>query len=398
MKVVKLESFSTSNHKKSVHHNRLENDTSKKKEVFNPTDVITVDFTRIVDLERIDAHIRSIFDVKKKLIDKKQEALSQTVTVVSTSVREEVLNERYLASLISEINKLEKEIESFNIYFNIAPQLISIYRELLPQNCTRVVGENDIVIEPANEKSFLTIVSQFVELAMRYTAKIKIINKSATIDRCSCGGSTVIVDGNIFCYSCSSKVKTSEYSASGTSFGSDYYRLETFEDALDHIQGRSKKPIPTQVYEAIGQYCKLYNVNEDSLAKEEIISILKKEKLSEFYKSINLIRHTMQGRRLPSYEHIRSLLLERHRLIESEYIQIRKDQNRSNFLNVYFVIRACIQMEAQPLDPDDFIVLTTVEALKDHNRIMHIICDRIKEKQKDDKTIKGNWHFTSITN
>jgi hypothetical protein len=79
-------------------------------------------------------------------------------------------------------------------------------------------------------------------------------------------------------------------------------------------------------------------------------------------------------------------------------MEIRTEQGRNNFLNVYFVIRACIQMEGQPLDPDDFIVLTTVEALKDHNRIMHIICDRIKERQKGDKSIKGSWDFVSITN
>jgi hypothetical protein len=238
----------------------------------------------------------------------------------------------------------------------------------------------------------------FIELAMRYSAKIKVLNKSSSIDKCSCGGSTLIVDGTAFCSNCSSKVKTKEYGSSGSTTGSEYHRLETFEDALDHVQGKSRKPIPPHVYEAIGDYCKKFGVNEESLTKEEIISILKKERLSEFYKSINLIRHTIQGRKLPCYEHIRGVLVERHRLIEMEYMQIREEQGRSNFLNVYFVIRACIQMEGQPLEPDDFIVLTTVEALKDHNRIMHIICGRIRAKQKVDKLIRGNWDFVSITN
>lgn len=399
MKIVKLSSFSTGDPKK-ISNTNPSNDVkgSKRKNTFNHADVITVDFTRIVDLNHIDAHIRDVFNNKKDAFVKKQQALSSISNLVPASTREEVLNERYLESLMIEVKKLETELDAFTPYFELAPQFLDLYKELLPENCTRMVGENDIVIESSNEKSFVTIVMQFVELAMRYTAKIKVVNKSATIDRCSCGGSTVIVDGTIFCSSCSSKVKTKEYGSSGSSSGSEYHRLETFEDGLDHIQGRSKKPIPTQVYEAISRYCDSYRVSEESLTKEEIISILKKDKLSEYYKSINLIRSTIQGRKLPSYEHIRSLLLERHRMIESEYIQIREEQGRNNFLNVYFVIRACIQMEGQPLNPDDFIVLTTVEALKDHNRIMHIICNKIKEKQLVDKTIKGNWDFISITN
>jgi hypothetical protein len=399
MKIVKLSSFSTKDPKNSEEQNlSAPVEKSKRKNILNAGDVITVDLGTIVDLKRIDAHIRDIFNVKKHTFDQKQEALSSGVDLVPLDSREEVLNIRYLQSLMTEVEKLEEELSSFENYFNLAPQFLEMYSELLPENCNRVVGENDIVVKPDFEKSFITIVMQFVELAMRYTPKIKIINKSTTIDRCSCGGNTVIVDGTVFCISCSSKVKTKEYGASGASTGSEYHRLETFEDGLDYIQGRSKKPVPTQVYEAISHYCEMYSVNEEQLTKDEIISILKKSKLSEFYKSINLIRFTIQGRKLPSYEHIRATLLERHRLIEGEYIQIREEQGRNNFLNVYFVIRACIQMEGQPLNPDDFIVLTTVDALKDHNRIMHIICGRIKERQKDDKTIKGRWDFVSILN
>jgi len=399
MKIVKLSSFSTADSKK-IENQALTSppQRGKKKHTLNAADVITVDFTRIVDLKRIDAHIRELFEAKQKIFNKKQEVLSSTMDVTPNSVREDVLNERYLESLLVELDKLERELSAFKTYFDLAPHFIELYTQLLPENCSRVVGENDIVIEPGNEQSFVTIVMQFVELAMRYSAKIKVVNKSTSIDRCSCGGSTIIVDGTVFCSSCSSKVKTKEYGASGSTYGSEYHRLETFEDAFDHIQGRSKKPIPTQVYEAISKHCEVYRVNEESLTKEEIISILKKERLSEFYKSINLIRFTIQGRRLPSYEHIRAACLERHRLIEGEYIQIREEQGRNNFLNVYFVTRACIQMEGQPLDPEDFIVLTTVEALKDHNRIMHIICDKIKERQKTDKTIRGGWDFVSIMN
>jgi hypothetical protein len=398
MKIVKLSSLSSGEPKKSGHAHSQEAPKVVKTKKLDNNDVFTVDFTTIVDLKRIDRHIKEIFDAKKKAFEYKQEALTRSSEVNPTDIKERVLFESYLNSLLNEIQNLEKELSSFDEYFELAPQFLASYTELLPENRSRAVGENDIVVDPTNHKSFLTIAMGFIELAMRYSAKIKVLNKSSSIDKCSCGGSTLIVDGTAFCSNCSSKVKTKEYGSSGSTTGSEYHRLETFEDALDHVQGKSRKPIPPHVYEAIGDYCKKFGVNEESLTKEEIISILKKERLSEFYKSINLIRHTIQGRKLPCYEHIRGVLVERHRLIEMEYMQIREEQGRSNFLNVYFVIRACIQMEGQPLEPDDFIVLTTVEALKDHNRIMHIICGRIRAKQKVDKLIRGNWDFVSITN
>lgn len=398
MKVVKLSSFAKSGSKPIPTGVVPDNKSKPKKKGLNNTDVITVDFTTIVDLNRIDAHVRNIFEIKKKTLESKQQTLMSSGETLENQDSEDVLYTRYLASLFDEIEKLESEILAFDEYFNIAPQFLELYESLLPSNRTKTVGENDIVVDFAHEKPFLSIVTQFIELAMRYTAKIKVVNKTFTVEKCTCGGSTMMVDGTIFCVSCGIKVKSQDQHNGYQSSGSEYHRLETFEDGLDHICGHSRKPIPPHVYESITKHCELFGVSEENLTKQEIIGILRKAKLSEFYKSINLIRHTIQDRKLPCYDHIRSVLLERHRLIENEYMEIRTQQGRNNFLNVYFVIRACIQMEGQPLDPDDFIVLTTVEALKDHNRIMHIICDRIKERQKGDKSIKGSWDFVSIMN
>lgn len=361
-------------------------------------DVISVDLTSTVDLGRIDHHIQAIFKSKMAELEEMKIQLDRAAKATAGSETEEIINTNTLLAILKTIENLEEELCSFEEYFETSPEFLKLYEELAPKKTTRVVGESEIVVDPEKAPGFAMIVSTFLDLAMKFTTKIKIINRSSTVDKCECGGTPIVVDGTPYCSSCNKHVKIKDSSYSGNASGSQYIRMDTFEDAMDEIQGRRKKPIDPSVYEAIKKYSIKYGVSEKDLTKSEILDILKKAKLSEYYKAINLIRHTIQDRPLPCFEDIRTKLRERHRILESQYVSIQHQIGRSNFLNVYFVLRAALQMEGFPVDPEDFISLATEDALKEHNNIMHLLCDNIRKQQKSDSSIQGKWDFVSIMN
>lgn len=370
----------------------------KKKNVIDQNEVIAVDLDGIVDLERIHSHVESIFGSKMKEMRQKKDLLKKLSQLKTETAQEAQINASSFDAISKDFIALRDEVISFENYFKLATYYLEIYKKFIPENNTRSVGENNITIDPENADTFSAIVTEFLQLAMKFTTSVKIVNKSVSIDKCDCGGSPVVLDGVPYCSSCNQRIKTKDASTSSTSSGSQYYRSDTMNEAMDEVQGRRKEPIPPIVYDAISAFCTTLDFSEENLSREEIIDILRKAKLNDYYKSVNLIRHVIQGRRLICFEHLRSKLIERHRLTETEFIAIRDEEGRSNFLNVYFTLRAFLQMEDFPIDPEDFPTLVTTDALKEQNRIMHILCARIREKQRNDDSIRGNWNFVSILN
>jgi rubredoxin len=217
-----------------------------------------------------------------------------------------------------------------------------------------------------------------------------------SIENCQCGGTPYVIDDTAICPDCRKETKLRESSLDSSKGRSDYYRSETFEEYFDEAQGRRKKPIPPEVYQTISSHCSKHNIQEATLTKNDVLRILKQYKLSDYYKSINLICHVLLGTPLPEIQEYRQRCLERHRLIEEEYMEMRQSENRSNFLYAWYVLRACLHMEGYNAKSEDFITLTTREAAIEHNKFMIKICERIRKKQQTDSSIKGNWNFEGL--
>ncbi len=360
-------------------------------------DAIILDLDSVVDLQRVHRHVLSIFGETASKINEKNRELSDIISATYKTIEEEVLAETHEMSLKEEIEMLRDKVRGQDEYLESCIPLLDRYQKLIPEDIRRVVGGDESVISVKNYENFQLVVSQFIDLAMRFSSQIKVIVNSLSIENCPCGGAPIIIDNIAICPQCQSEIKLRESSFGGSkNTRSDYYRSETFEEYIDECQGRRKKPIPTEIYQTISKHCVRHNIPEDTLTKSDIFRILKKYKLSDYYKSINLISHVLIDTPLPDIQKYKAKLLERHRLIEQEYIELRDSENRSNFLYAWYVLRACLSMEGYDAKADDFITLTTRDAAIEHNRFMIKICDRIKEKQKTDSSIKGNWNFTGL--
>lgn len=360
-------------------------------------DTIIIDLATIVDLDRVDRHVLNVFDeISKKLEQKFDEYLNLSVLQFET-VEEEVLAETHKMSLEEDMTQLKSQLKDYPIYFKEAQPLLEQYKQLVPDKSKRVVGENDTNIPIENYAVFQYVIHEFIRIAMRFSPQIKLVMHNIAVENCSCGGTPYVVDNSSFCPLCEKETKLKEGSLNSSKSGrSDYYRSETFEEYFDEAQGRRKKPIPPEVYQTVTNHCAKYKIEEKSLSKSDIYRILKQYKLSDYYKSINLICHVLIGTTLPQIQEYKQRCIERHKLIEQEYMELRESENRSNFLYAWYVLRACLHMEGYESNREDFIMLTTREAALEHNKFMVKICERIREKQKSDSSIKGNWNFEGL--
>jgi hypothetical protein len=388
MKLISLSKFGTAQSSTSKEQ------APTKYQAAHEVECIPVDLTALVDLRKLHEHVLHTFNAKKARYEEKQDLLFDEPPPCKGEL-DQVIARNSRAALLREVTKEEEELERFGEYFEAAKLLLERYGKFV-RNTSRAVGEQDKSIDPAHEKEFSILVIEFVKLAMNFTTSIKIVSRSTSSSQCECGGVISTVNGMAQCSSCQVIMKTKEAGLSQASGGSEYCRTEVFAETLDEIQGKRKKAIAPEVYEIIHHFCDSRSIDVGALSRKEVMEILKRAKLNEYYKSINLIMHVLQGSPLPNFENLREALIGRHRLIEQEYFQIRTDEGRDNFLRTQFVARACLQMEKYPINPDHFTQLSTPEAQYDHNRIMKIICERIKEKQKTDASIRGSWDFEPI--
>lgn len=361
--------------------------------VSTTAETIIVDPSGSVDLNRIDRHVTALFQDMEERQRQQMSSLVALMCAEHATVEEYVMAESYRMRLDADIDVLEKQLKFFPEYVEKSKPLLEKYRELMPNGTRRTLGDEHSVVDAQDHQMFQDVVFEFIRIASQFSPHIKVVSNNIAVQNCSCGGIPYIVDSTSICPQCSKETKLREGTLTfAKGARSDPGRGETFGEYFDEAQGRRKKPIPPSVYQAIETHRKTYSI-QGQLTKSDILRILKKNKMSDYYKSINLIMHVLNGTPLPDIQKYRQRCLERHALIEQEYTEIRREEGRNNFLYAWFVLKVCLFLEGYPIREDEFISLTTRDATIEHNRIMINICNRIRERQKTDATIIGNWDF-----
>lgn len=359
--------------------------------------MIIVDPTKDIDIDRIHEHVMRLYDKVCDEIKVAEQELRKLQKVVFTSIEERVMSESKILALELKIRQLEDEADKYEDYEEEAIRLIAEYLKMIPADRERVVGTEEVIIDSSLYSDFRCVVSEFISLAQQFATDIYIISQQTNVDKCrKCHGNQVLVGSKIHCSACGHVTNLKEGSGSANTVKNEYYRADTFEEHMAQYQGRQRKPIPPEVFQKIADHCKANGLEVAKLTKPQIFRILKKYKLSEYYNSLNSIAHSLTEAPLPDIRKYEKALLERHRLIEQEYMLIRDEEGRSNFLYGWYVLRAFLMMEGCKVNKEDFLTLTTRDALVDHDKLMIQLCARIRERQLTDSNIKGNWVFKGL--
>jgi hypothetical protein len=119
-------------------------------------------------------------------------------------------------------------------------------------------------------------------------------------------------------------------------------------------------------------------------------------KMNNYYKSINLIHHLLTKQPLPDIRKYRKALVERHPKIKQFHNELKVHEQRTNFLNVGYVLRASLIMEGHIGNAEDFVSLSTRDALVSSDRLMIKICQRIKATMTEDELKYQSWDFHGL--
>lgn len=393
-KVFSLADFGSTKSKSAPKHEPKKPVASKPN--FDSSDVIVVDPMKRIDIDRIHEHILSLYDSIVAEMDTVRLELDRLQTVIFSSIEEQVMGENKIRAVRLKLSNLEREAKKYEDYEDQAEVLIDQYVELIPDEKQRVVGGEEDYVESEVYGEFRVIVSQFVTLAQQFATNIQIVSQQASVEKCkNCHANQVMVGTKIHCSGCGHVTNLKQGSAAAA-MKNEYYRSDNFEEHIAQFQGRQRKPIPPEVFQTIRDHCQTHHIELSKLTKAEILRILKRYKLSDHYNSLNSIGHSLIGSPLPDIREYEKALLERHRLVEREYMSIREEEGRSNFLHGWYVLRAFLMMEGYPANKEDFLTLTTRDALVEHDKLMMQMCSRIKERQLTDTTIRGNWNFKGL--
>ena len=366
----------------------------------NSNDIIYVDMNEYIDVDRIHSHIVGLFNTTMNNLQYMQEELDELMEVEATDEADQYLLDSQISAMMESIEKLYQEIQHKSKYPDEAMDLIKTYKSKFGNNRSRIIGSSDSTIPVEDWDIFRLLSSRFIDIARKFTNAI-VVKEDINVPMCTkCSNTTIMQNGNAFCPNCNITIKLKDSETSETNAGLGYQQdhscTETVEEAMQCLMGISRKPIPAKVYQIIEEHCKRYDIDVKKLSKPDIIGLLKLKKLADYYKSFNLIANVLTGVPLPKVRKYRKAVTSRCRLIEREYAIIKHEENRSNFMFAWYVLRACLVMEGYKANSDDFLTLTTRGAAIEHDRIMKKVCFRIRESLTDKELEETNWNFNGL--
>lgn len=376
-------------------------DTTKSKESFSfDPETIVLDLGAKIDIPKIHDKISKGFSEAQSRLSSLQEQLLKVLQAESKTVEEKLMAQTQQRLIDSEILRLREKMDESIEYTEGVSELLKVYDEIVPKNTGHVIGTSDIQVSSEHHHLFQIIVSDFVNLVKRFAENVVILDTTRTVDNCpKCNGIPLINGTKAECMSCGHVISLNSGEnglSNSTSGKSDYYRSETFDVYIAVVQGRGKVPVPPEVYQTIDEHCESYRISTETLTKNDIRNILSKYGLTDWYASVNLIANKLTGSKLIDIRKYEERLRVRHGIFEKEFLAIRDEEGRRNFLQNWYVLLIFLMMEDFNPKIDDFVVPVTREALLNHDRIARKICEKIKSRQSPEEAKQMNWNFNGI--
>jgi hypothetical protein len=191
-------------------------------------------------------------------------------------------------------------------------------------------------------------------------------------------------------------VNHGEYARSNVVGKFVYNRILHFQDCIKQYQGKQNCQIPQKLYDELDAKFNAYRILVDSdnkhiryskVTKDLITLFLKELKYTKHYENVNLIFHTLTGKKQDDISHLEHQLIEDFRELVALYDKTHgKDKeeelDRKNFINVQYILFQFLRRHNHPCKIEDFTILKTIDRRLFHDQI----CSRLFEKL--------GWNFT----
>lgn len=171
-----------------------------------------------------------------------------------------------------------------------------------------------------------------------------------------------------------------------------YQTIVHFKEVLNNFQAREMKHIPPTVFDIVKKEIKN---NTQYLNGYVLRGILKKHKLSKYVENVNSILFTLTGLQPPYIPKLIELKLIKYFKQVSRVYGLCKSQNRTNFLNYYYVLYKLLEL----LNYDDLLGriprIKSKHRILEHDRTWKLICDKLNWQFIKTKLVSNNMISTT---
>jgi len=226
-------------------------------------------------------------------------------------------------------------------------------------------------------KDYIKFISPFVDIRVYYKDNIQIClncdeimkntNTYTSLKCHKCGERIVNFDGVI-----------NNHKELDIKNKDEYDSKENFIEAFKRVQGKNKH-IPNKVIEKIKNELETYNISVKDFRKHQLITFMKKLKLSAYYYDKNQIFYLITDIPPPDFSQYEDAIMKRYNKYKEVY-EIVKPDSRSNSLYVFFVMRVLLELEGCKCRDDDFFSLETRDVILEHVYLMKKICRILQDK------------------
>jgi hypothetical protein len=225
-------------------------------------------------------------------------------------------------------------------------------------------------------KKYIKYISRFIDIRVYYKDNINICvncqeiikkNTYSSLKCFKCGERIINFDGVINNYKELDIKNTDSYDSK-----------ENFIESFKRIQGKHKY-IPDKVIEKIKKELNIYNISKKEFTKHQLITFMKKLKLSAYYYDKNQIYYLITDIPPPDFSQYEEGVMKRYDKYKEVY-EIIKPSDRSNSLYVFFVMKILLELEGCRCQDEDFFSLETRDVILEHVYLMKQICHILQDK------------------
>ena len=233
------------------------------------------------------------------------------------------------------------------------------------------------------------IIKQYISIYNKYNKKVIYNNNNKNCINCN-NNTFDTIDNISICTNCGNSINIL---IQNSSFKDSeriniipkytYNRKSHFKDCINQYQGKQQSTIKDKVYNdlikqfelnhlLVGDENTAKNIRFQKINKRHIQIFLKENKHSKHYEDINLIYHTLTGKKTNDISHLERQLIQDFEILTEAYDELFKNKSnieRKSFINSQYVLYQLLIRHKHPCDKQDFNILKTTDRQTFHDEI-----------------------------
>lgn len=159
-----------------------------------------------------------------------------------------------------------------------------------------------------------------------------------------------------------------------------YKKKSHFQECIDKYQNKQKVNIPDKVYIDIKELMKRKGINTETVTIDHITTFIKELGYKKYKDASKYIYYVITNKEHPNIAAYEEIILDMFNRVIEEYESMKQTgeiQNRSNFLNVNYILYQLLRIAGYNCSQHEFPMIRTPQKIKEHDEMFEKICNKL---------------------